>query len=256
VLLKKRYYLGIGLLALACFLMHLFAKSLENLRLIHYFLEAIGYYTGYLDNPDIHRLQLVLVIAIIVLLVLALIFIIRALDEESKKRYTVIPICILSVSIISCFTFPFINGLYLSTQRGLGSIIMERRDIPPFRATGNPYDGQDTDYFLYLTFYELSNSSEPFYVKIVDMNDTTNEIVLEHPINISDSTISESFIRDIGVFSSNWYYSGRSYSRLFALENIPGYDRELDNFRDLRFKIVIFNENDSKTFYRYFYRNW
>jgi len=249
---KKQYWLGIGLLAFACLLMHLFAKSLENLRLLHYVLESLGYYTGYLDNPLTRWLWPILIIAVIVLVPLALRVIRRAYDKKTvKKRYRVLPVCILLVSIISCLTFPFVHGLFLRIPGRLDTVMFDYRAEVTF-ATVDPYSS-NPEYDLLLCFFKLSPGDEQFYVKFVDLNDSANEKILDFPLDIHSNT--GGWRRVTGILDLLYYTGHTTFNIVINLENIPGYDPELNNWRDLRFKIVIFNENESKTIYPYF-RDW
>ena len=246
MLSKKLYWFGIGLLIFACLLMHLFAKSLENLRMLHHVLEAFGYYTGYLDTPLTRWLWPVLVIVILVVIVLAISMITKALELGVKKDYKIIPFCILITGIISCLTFPSTFGLFLRIPSGLNAVMLrERHDFPLVFS-----DSDETS--IALGFYKLSPGDAEFRVKFVDLNDSTNETTLDFTFNI-DKRI-RSLRRGIGLLDS-WYYMGASTRyHGFNVENLPGYDPELDNWYDLRFKIVIFNEHESKTFYPYFNR--
>ena len=241
---KKLYWFGIGLLIFACLLMHLTAKSLENLRLLYHVLEAFGYYTGNLDTPLTRWLWPVIVIGVIVLLILAIAIIRQTFDPDVNKRYKIIPACILTASIISCLTFPFIFGLFLRMPGGLNTVMLRERDALPY--------GFYEDYHIMLGFYKLSPGDAEFNVKLVDLDDSTNEITLDFTVNIDKRITSRR--RGIGLLNL-WYPSGSStlfYSS--SLVNIPGYDPELDNLQDLRFKVVIFDEHESKTFYPYFDR--
>ena len=253
ILSKKRYFIGIGLMIMACFIMHLFVRSLEKIRLLHYVLEAFGYYTGYLDNPLVRWLWPILFVALFVLIPVSLGLAFSALNynnHDLKWRYKAIPICLLLISIISCMFFPFVNGLFLRTQSGLNGVILDNRDTAGF-VLNNPYDS-DSECRIMLSFSKLSSGGEHFYVKFVGLDNNADVIILDYPMTIPADGSSE--VRGMGIFQDIWYPSGRSTGAItYDLENIPGYDPELDNWRDLRFKIVIFNENESKTFYRYFY---
>ena len=241
---KKRYWLGIGLLVIACLLMHLSAKSLENLRLLHHVLETFGYYTGHLDTPLTRWLWPVLAIVVIVLLVIARTIIVSVFDYDVKKRYKVIPSFILLVSLISCLTFPFIFGLFLRIPGGLNTVMLCNRNEVFYGSDDN------REISFMLGFYKLSPGDEQFSVKLVDLNDSTNETTLDTKFTI-DKRI-KSHTRGIGLLNL-WYYMGSStlYHGV-NVENMPGYDPELDNWQELRFKIVIFNEHESKTFYPYY----
>ena len=251
MLSKKRYWFGIGLLIFACLLMHLSAKSLENLRLLYYVLEAFGYYTGYLATPLTRWLWPALIIVVFVLIVLAIKIIIKAYDHDVKKRYKIIPSCILIASLISCLTFPFIFGLFLRIPGGLNTVMLSNRN-KVFFGSSDMYTSESSDVSFLLSFHKLSPGDEQFCVKFVDLNDSTNETTSDITVTIDGRLTSRQ--RGIGLLNL-WYSMGAStlnYS--FNVESLPGYDPELDNWRDLRFKIVIFNEHESKTFYLYFAR--
>lgn len=64
---RKCYQQGILLLISACLLMHLFAKSAENLRLLYYVLEFLGIYNGYRFTTQNTIIWIVLVVAIFTL---------------------------------------------------------------------------------------------------------------------------------------------------------------------------------------------
>jgi len=231
----------------------MFAKSVGDLRLLHYLLEAFGYYTGYLNNPLTRWLWPTLVVALSVLIPLSLYLAFSALNYDNydlKKRFKAIPVCILLVSIISSMFFPFVHGVFLRTQSGLNGVILNNRDIPGF-VLPNAYDS-DPEVLFMLSFSKLSSGGEQFYVKFVDLDNNADEIILNSPMTIPAH--GSSGMRRMSRYSNIWYPTGRGTGNVFFdAENIPGYDRELNNWQDLRFKIVIFNENESKTFYRYFY---
>ena len=278
---KKRYWIGIGLLVLACLLMHLFAKSVENLRLLYYVLEAFGYYTGYLISTLSTVLWVVLAVAIIALDIFAVVLmrsgyykkfvcpkcavkdepiLLKGRDEYQcrhcdyqsviKKRYRVIPVCIALVSIISCFMFPYVQGLFLRIPGGLNTVTLNERDTVRYSYySWNPVTNEEHyDPTVLIQFNKYSPGEAQFYVKFVDLNDSNNEYVVAAPIKFEEKYGSVG----ISILGGKAFQLNSTGFISYSTKDIPGYNLEWNNWRDLRFKIVIFNEKESKTFPLYF----
>jgi len=240
---KKRYLIGMGLLVLGCLLMPLFAKSAENLQLLHHVLEFLGLYDGYLVSTRNVVIWIVLAVAIFVLISLAFKLMWRAQDGSAvKKRYKAIPVGVLLVSVIGCLLSVHMHRLILQIPGGLNTVILNQRDVVfyAWMRSENEIGGAVNLIGLYINFQKYSPEDKQFFVKLVDLDDSANE-----------SIVSDSPIRFHGEVDAVTYTC--NFVRHFVeIENVPGYRKELNNSYDLRFKVVIFNEKESKSFYLYF----
>ena len=234
--MNKLYVRGLILLIVACVLIQAFGKSAENIRLLYCVLEAFGYYTGYLHNPLSISLWILLALIIPVLFFFAFRFMWDDMSYEVKKRFKIIPFCVIIASLMLCFSMPIIHRATFLFSTGVDAVFFQRRDYPlaygPPTKTGIVIHSELSR--LYLSFNRANSTSESFHVKIVKLDDPSKEY---------DFPVLWPVDKKSGVWST-----------MFAIEYIPGLMDGVENYKDLRFKIVISDENKtkSKTFLLYF----
>ena len=225
--MDKSYIRGLFLLILACILMQFFGEFDGNMRSLYCVLEALGYYTGYLHTKVTITLWVLLITAIVVLLYCA-----RKLmwkDKEALNRVLgLIPGCVLAVGAICAYLIiPGTHKLVLQSSGGLNSVILLDR-----KTWFMPEDTSMESHLVSLYFEVLGSKDEkvPFNLKLVNLNDPSKE---SSP-RFQDATGGSKFVLQI------------------PRDEIPGYIEKSDKYEDLHFKVVIYNETESKDFYLYF----
>ena len=233
--MNKLYVRGLILLIVACVLIQAFGKSAENIRLLHCVLEAFGYYTGYLHNPLSISLWILLALIIPVLFFFAFRFMWDDMSYEVKKRFKIIPFCVIIASLMICINMPTIHRATFLSSSGVDAVFFQLRDYPLIRGTetrtGSVTHGELSR--LYLSFNRIDSTSESFHVKVVRLDDPSKECDFPFLWTVGKSS---------GMFTT------------FGIDEIPGLMDGVENYKDLRFKIVISDENKtkSKTFLLYF----
>ena len=245
--MKKPYACGMVLLIVACVLMHAFAKPADDIRLLYHVLESFGYYTGYLHTRLTITLWILLSVSILVLIYFAFKLMWRDKAIVTSKILTsklrAIPLCVLLLTFLSCLIFvPAVHIFALRSSNGVDSVIYRERtsvflihgDVSP---NGSPLSTGKL--LLCLDFYKFNPVEEAFRVKIIDINDESKEYELPYEI------------------TGRWLQSFGTTTVTLA-DIIPGFIEEKSNYKNLRFKIVIYDENKSKTFNLYFdaYKNF
>ncbi len=242
---KKRYVFGIFLLIIACVLMQLFAKSAERIRLFYYVLEYLGIYNGYRLTLINKAIWVIVTIAMVTLMSISFHLMWNSFRAFAMKdRYKAIPILILIISLISCFMFLHIHRYLLHYQGGLHGIILDRRQNVRYLESID-MEGNLEYMALDIELQKFSiDGDEAFGLKLVDLNDNSNEYIFMNNMRMGEAI--QQYERGIGRYT----FSVRSLG--LKVENIPGYDPKTDNYKDLRFKLIIYNEKESKTFLFYF----
>ena len=236
--MKKTYTRGLMLLVLACVLMHAFAKPADDVRLLYHILESFGYYTGYLHT----KLTIPLWIALFISIPALIYFTFRLIwkDEsfatgKSKLMASLIPFCILLFSVYSCYiVVPAVHVTMLRFSSGVDSIVFRKRTDPifaeyKFNESGTAFVFSES--FLRLDFHEFNSAEESFRVKLIDLNDMSE---YEYPYELTSSWTK---------------IPGTSSVRIADI--IPGFVDGRENYENLQFKIVIYDETKSKTFNLY-----
>ncbi len=228
-----------------CLLMYVFAFTAEKIRVFYCVLEFLGLYDGYKYSTRNTIIWVVVIVLFVVLFIVA--FKLINSDEKFLKRYRildVIPYIIICLNVVSCFYFPKINQQFLQIQHGLGSVIAPYRGIDYLLGFSNKdTSGAYTEPNLSLLFEIFDQEEVVFYVKLVDIDDETKQYVFcnedKLPQKLSMGN-PEAFLWNINGFTID-------------LEKIiPGYIDTPENRRLINYKVIIFNENESKTFYIYY----
>ena len=246
---NKRYMIGMLLLIPTCLLMYVFAFTAEKIRVFYCVLEFLGLYDGYKFSTR----NTIIWIGAIVLLVVLLIVVFKLINYELKKYriLEILPYLIICLNIVCCFFFPKINQHFLQFQHGLDSVIVHDRGTVSLFGfySADKYGNQIP--VLSLNFEGFVSENIIFYVKLVDIEDETKQYVFcnknDNPQKIRMGELSNTWCIDIGH-----YKASKNGFSLDVEKIIPGYIDTPENRRLINYKVIIFNENESKTFYLYY----
>lgn len=246
-----RYIIGILLLLPVCFLMYAFANTAEDIRFFYRISETLGFYNGYKYSG-----RNLILWAGIILLIIILLFSSFKLVNWDKKLFRnnnllkVLPFLILSINLIACFFFPRINQFFLQFIDGLDGVIVNNRGYSQIGFLREDANGGYKDPMFHVRFESFS-SDESFYVKLVSIEDEHNQYLYSDdngiPREVTMGAISNIKSSDKGN------YKARSSGIMIEIDKIiPGYIDTAENRELLKYKVIIYNEHDSKTFYFYF----
>lgn len=230
--------------------MYAFAYTAEGIRFFYSISEALGLYNGNKYSTNNTILWLVIVVLITILLAIAM----RLINSEQKifrqnKLLKILPYLILSINLVLCFFFPRINQIFMQFRQGLDGIIVTNRDYM-FVAYNQDGYGNYENLAINVAFESFA-SDESFYVKLVSMEDEGKEYIFSDdygtPMKVHMGGVSNIW----NINKGN--YKARSTSMLIDVDKIhPGYIDSPENRALLKYKVVIYNEHDSKTFRFYF----
>lgn len=246
-----RYIIGIFLLLPVCFLMYAFANTAEDIRFFYRISETLGFYNGYKYSGR----NLILWAGIILLIIILLFSSFKLVNWDKKllrnnNLLKVLPFLILSINLIACFFFPRINQFFLQFRDGLDGVIVNNRDSSMLIAFDRDESGNLLHEAIYVTFESFS-SDESFYVKLVSIEDEHNQYLYSDDNDIPREVT-------MGAISNVWSsdkenYKARSSGIMIEIDKmIPAYIDTAENRELLKYKVIIYNEHDSKTFYFYF----
>lgn len=249
---NNRYIIGMLFLLSFCLLMYVFSYTAENIRLFYCVLEYLGLYDGY--KYSIRNLIIWAVIVVLLVVLLKVAFKLINSDKEFLKKHPflkILPYLIICINISSCYFFPKIDRLILKYRHGLDGIIVSDRGTTSLLAFGGvDTDGNQIGPVLSFSFESFGSEREIFYVKLIHIDDETNQYIL-----CDKNEIPQKF--RMGELSNTWdinkgNYKARHCSFVYDLEKIiPGYIHTPENSQLINYKVIIFNENESKTFYIY-----
>ena len=226
----KKPYLGLLLLILACVLMQAFGKSAENMRLLYYVPEAFGYYTGYLHNPLSVSLWVMLIVAIPVLFFFAFKLMWAGPQSLITQRRRLVPLGIYILSFSLCIAMPSVHRFTLQFASSVDAVVFQDRTDP----LGYTEEFDEHRHIvgmrlhLNLHFNRFNSKNEEFKVKLIRLDNPSKE------------------------YEVPWGRTALEGRGSIDFDYIPEYLELLKETGDLRFKLVIYDETQSKTFNLYF----
>lgn len=249
----KSYIIGMLLLLPISLLIHTFAYTTEDIRIFYCILEYLGMYNSYMYSTRNLILWIIIILLLVVLLTIAIKLINS--DKYNLRHYhflRVLPYMIICLNLVSCFIFAKIDRLFLQYRHGMDGIIVPNRGTTHLLgSTGTDELGNRIGLFFHLSLESFGSEGEDFYIKLINIEDETKQYIHSDENGIPQKYNMGEIVNIWNLDKGN--YKARRQFILIDMEKIiPGYVDMIENRHLIKYKVVLFNDNESKEFLFYF----